>query len=434
MPFRFLVLIVAAAAAVLCASPALAAPSKPFEMVVAPEHEFAGVTDNTYTVTLTNKTKTQQLGSADITVPSAITIVARDGIGGSGNVLELRDLGVPPGGSVTITIGLRMPCVAGSYAWTVEAKQSNDFSALPGNALGPVSGTLSTVVQGSCSLRFVHQPAGAEKKTQIRADAFVPASAQLVTVEALDGSPAPQRLTWFTRTIDLRLLQSAPGSLTPSPASSAAVEGLASFSNLSIDQSGNYNLRATTTVSGFTASVSSAFQIIDDVGECKPSNCHAGPLGVRSRATLDGTPAAGSGFALLSLNLGRDPKDGTGCAGYEPPSSEYFEFQLFGVDGDKTLVLDNIKEVMKKRGPSSLEICLAVPGPGSFIAKDGLTADPFDYDGNPLTGTNGKEGFADLLRDCGSPVVKPCVDDRSPTTGGGARITALAGPGDPRVH
>ncbi len=32
------------------------------------------------------------------------------------------------------------------YPWAVLAKQSNDFSGLPGNSLGPISGTLSTTV------------------------------------------------------------------------------------------------------------------------------------------------------------------------------------------------------------------------------------------------------------------------------------------------
>ena len=114
-----------------------------------------------------------------------------------------------------------MPCAAGSYAWAVTAK---DF--------GPLSGSLTTTVEGSCALRFVAQPASAERDTQIRAEEFRPDSAQLVSVEAVDGSPAPQRLTWFTGTIDLRLVQDGPGVLTPSPASSAAVAGLASFSDL----------------------------------------------------------------------------------------------------------------------------------------------------------------------------------------------------------
>jgi hypothetical protein len=393
--------------------------------------EWAGVTDSAYTITLTNKTGTQQLGSADITIPSAMTIVDRNGIGGSGNVLALRNLGLAPDASVTITLGLRMPCVAGAYPWTVVAKQSNDFSGPPGNALGPVTGTLRTTVEGACKLRFVDQPAGAEKNTQIRADAFQPTSTHFVTVEAIDGSPAPLRLTWFTDSI---ALASSPAALQPT--SSEADAGLATFTSLSIGTAGNYELRATTTAGGVDAGDSTGLQVIDVVEDCNTAHCSAQLTAAKSKATLIGSPTSGTGFALLSLNLGPDPLTGAGCAGYEPPSSgEYYEFQLTGIAAATTVAVEYGKAAMKtiKGGPSALEACLAVPGPDGFIAKDGLPADPFDYDGDS---DNGVAGFADLLPDCPSTPLKPCVLDRSGTAGGGATITVFvpADMGDPRMH
>jgi hypothetical protein len=114
---RILVFVLAAAACALSASTAVGAPNKPFAMNVEPVSEFAGVTDGAYTVTLTNNTTTQQLGSADVTIPAAFTVVSGPSLGTvvSGNVLELRSLGVAPGGSVTVTLGLRMPCESGPY-------------------------------------------------------------------------------------------------------------------------------------------------------------------------------------------------------------------------------------------------------------------------------------------------------------------------------
>jgi hypothetical protein len=392
--------------------------------------EWAGITDSAYTITLTNRTGTQQLGSADITVPSALTLVNRNGIGGSGNVLELRSLDLAPDASVTLTVGVRMPCVAGTYPWTVVAKQSNDFSGLPGNALGPVTGTLGTTVEGTCKLRFVDQPAGAEKNTQIRADAFQPASTHLVTVEALDGSPAPQRLGWFTDPI---ALASSPAALPPT--SSAAVAGLATFATLSIATAGNYTLHATTTA-GVAAAGSTGFQVIDIVEDCDTAHCSAQLAAAKSKATLAGSPTAGAGFLLLSLNLGPDPLTGVGCAGYKPPSAaEYYEFQLTGVAASTTISIEYTKAAMKtfKGGQSALEACLAVPGPDGFIARDRLPADPFDYDGDA---GNGVAGYADLLPDCPSAPLKPCVLDRSSTAGGGAAITIFLPEdmGDPRMH
>jgi hypothetical protein len=425
VPFRLVVLVLAALAA-LPVAPALGAPSKPFRMDVE-SPQWAGVTDSSYSVTLKNETKTQELGSADVTVPSEITIVDRNGIGGAGNLLELRNLALPPGASVTFTVGLRMPCVAGSYSWTVRAKQSNDFSGFPGNDLGPVSGTRATSVQGSCSLRYVDQPAGAEKTAQIRAAAFVPTSTRLVSVEALDGSPAPQRLTWFTGTVELRLVQSGPGALTPNPAPSAAVAGLASFANLSIDESGNYNLRATTTASGVTGVNSAGFQVIGDVGDCKASSCRAQVAGQQSTSSLTGTGVAGDGFALLSLNLGTDPV----CAGYRPPTSDYYEFGLSGATADKTVVAFYTKTAMKtfKGGHSALEICFAAPQ--TFTTKTGLPA-PFDYDGLP-----GDEGFVGLLPDCPATPAGPCILERASAGGGAAQVlffVPAAWGNDPRYH
>jgi hypothetical protein len=114
---RIVVFVLAATACALSASTAVGAPTKPIAMDVEPVSEFAGVTDNAYKFTLTNNTKTQQLGSADITVPAAFTVVSGPSLGTltAGNEIELRNLNVPPEGSVTVTLGLRMPCESGPY-------------------------------------------------------------------------------------------------------------------------------------------------------------------------------------------------------------------------------------------------------------------------------------------------------------------------------
>jgi hypothetical protein len=424
---RLFIALVALAAAVLPAASVDAAPNKPFALDVAPLSEPAGVTVAAYEVKLTNKTATQNLGSADVTIPTAFTVVGAStrGTVTADNVLQLRNLGVPPGGSVTVMIGLRMPCVSGGYVWDAVAKQSNDFSGPPGNALGPLSGNRTTTVEGSCKLRFVAQPAGTERTAQIRAEAFQPDSEQLVTVEAIDGRPAPnaQRLGWFTGTIDLRLAVSDPGTLSPSPASSPAVAGLASFSNMAIDESGNYNLRATTTAAGFSAGDSATFQVIGVVNPCRPADCKADIGGTDTSSTLLGAPSMGDGFALLSFNLGTAPD----CPGHTAATSDYYEFGLSGIAADKTVIAAFGKAAVKKAGGlSKLEICFAAPDP--FTAKTG-PAVAFDYDGDPA---NGDEGFVGLLPDC--PSSDACVLGRDPTAGGAAEVRFFvpAAWGDPR--
>jgi hypothetical protein len=326
---------------------------------------------------------------------------------------------------VTVTVGVRMPCVAGGYSWAVEAKQSNDFKGPPGNTLGPLLGSLTTTVDGSCSLRFATQPAGAEKNEQIRAEAFQPVSGQLVSLEAVDGSANPQRLTWFTGPVTMRLAPTGYfGRLDPAAGSVAAVGGVASFADLRIDASGVYNLRATTTAAGVAGADSRSFQVVDIADDCNAAKCSAQLAGKQTTSTVTGAPGADSGLLLLSLNLGPDPT----CAGYTPPSGDWFEFQLTAAR-DKTIVAAYSKAAMRTvAGPSSLEICFAAPAP--FATNSGA-AQPFDYDGEP---GNGLEGFVGLLPGC--PAATPCVLKRAGTTGGGATVTFFvpAAWGDPRFH
>jgi hypothetical protein len=422
--------VIAAAVVAWLVADAPADPKKPYTVVVESPQQ-AGATDSAYTVTLTNKAAHQKLGSANLTVPAEFTIVgvpstSRGTVSREGNLLKLRNLELPNDGSVTVTLGLQMPCAPGDYAWAVQAKQSNEFRG-EGNDMGPVSGTLSTRVEGGgCRLRFVAQPAAAERNTQIRAVEFQPTSSRLVAVEVVDGRG--NRVTSFTGTIELQLVQSGPGTLTPDTARSTAVAGLASFSNLSINRSGEYNLRATTPVSGFAAAVSEEFKIIDVVEPCTASSCTATLAGTNTTSTVTGTGGSGTGFVLLSLNLGREPV----CAGYTPPTPDWYEFETT-VPREKTVTATFSKAAMTAFGKPAwkLQICFAAPI--KFPAKDG-PAKPFDYDGDP---SNGAEGFVGLLPDCPYKPKTPCISKRESVYGGGAIVkflVPLVWGGDPRWH
>jgi hypothetical protein len=443
VPARFPVLVLVLAAVALPAAPAGAAPKqgKDFSMSVE-SPVYAGVTDAAYEITLTNRTDTQQLGSANIRIPEGFTLVDAAGNPEPDDLIELRNLNLaadaPP---LTVSVGLRMPCEGGTYdTWEVEAKQSNDFSGAPGNSLTQVGATPSTTVLESCRLRFVDadeatstpsgQPASAEIGEAVRAVAFDPDSDRLITVEAVDGSPTAGLLDWFDGGVSVT---SVPGGFS---SSSSAAGGVATFSDLVIPVSGNYRLEpAATDAAGFDGEESDPFQVIEVVVDCKPGQCFAQREGAKTKTTLTGSPTTGSGLALLSLNLGPDPLSAPGCSTYTPPggSPDYYEFQLFGIEAASTVVLEYSKESMRRRTPASLEVCFAVPGP-AFTAKDGLPADTFDYDG--LFGP-GSGGFADLLANCPPTPVQPCVLGRNGTTGGGALITFYvpeAWSGDPRYH
>jgi hypothetical protein len=154
MPLRRLLALVAAATVALTVqvAPASAA-TKPFSMVVDPASVPVG--SATFSVTLTNLTSPQQLGSANITVPSAFTGVSVADPAGpatattNGNVVQLREASVGPGSSIVLSVTATVPNPCGAtYTWSVVAKQANDFNGPPGNdlTLDPTKSSLTTSV------------------------------------------------------------------------------------------------------------------------------------------------------------------------------------------------------------------------------------------------------------------------------------------------
>jgi hypothetical protein len=432
----------------LTATAGAATTSKPFSVafsanpvpagVSIPGGMPAGMTIEDFTVTLRNDTGTQLLGSANVTVPAGFTLASAPTLDRGvlltpgDRTLPLRELNVAPGGTVTLTVDLRLPCVAGpaTYAWAVDAKQSNDYNGAGNDLTPPPAATLQNVVAGACALRFVADgaPAGAGKDRQIRADAFQPSSPNVVSVEAVDGrAPAlAQRLGWFGGPIELALGETTyQGQLVQPPGPVLAAAGVARFSTLSITAAGVYTQRASTTAAGFAAgdprAQSPEFPIVDVVGECA-AICSA-TLGATS---ITGAPGADTGLVLLSQNVGPDPT----CAGYTPPVADtWYEFALTAQRA-KTILINYTKAQMRAvKNASSLEVCFATPGPDPFPAKSGTA--PFDYDGDGLA-----EGFVGLLPNCPAVPTGACVTRRGNLKGGGSFIGFFVqgSLGDPRYH
>ena len=66
--------------------------------------EFRGATDHAYTIALKNETGTQQLGSANITIPDDLTILPLPAPGTGPNI-ALDSATVARGGTWTLTSG-----------------------------------------------------------------------------------------------------------------------------------------------------------------------------------------------------------------------------------------------------------------------------------------------------------------------------------------
>jgi hypothetical protein len=434
------VLIVALALLLAMASTASAG-TKPYSVsfsaspvptgVTVPTSLPAGMTIGSFAVTLQNDTGTQQLGSADITIPTGFTVLSvRDPDRGNvirpaENKLGLRNINAAPGQSVTVTFDLRLPCVVGpvSYVWNIQAKQANDFLGTGNDLTSPPVGTRTNTVTGSCSLRFVDggEPQGAQKGANIRAEEYLPDSTRLVSVEAIDGrqDDQAQRVTWFGGQVGMAKV-TGPGQLTHSPV--LASGGVARFQTLQLSSAGTYSLRATTPDPGFTLGDSSdAFPIVDVAARClSNASCKAslGPTSITSAA------GPGTGALVLSENIGPEPR----CAGYTPPPGSWYEFAVTaGLERSKLILTNFTKAQMrsfKGGGAAALEVCFAAPG--VFDTKFGSV--DYDYNGMP--------GQVGLLRDCPAVRTSVCVTRRGTSGGGGAFIEFFAPADlfDPRYH
>jgi hypothetical protein len=424
----------AAAAMALPAATASAAPKpgpqpgKDYTLNVSVDQAFAGDTAD-YRVRITNQTGTQQVGSADITIPSQIGVgsVGTASVSPAGRAeksasdptkFEVRSLGLAPGRSVDVTFHrLELPCEGPIADWRIVAKQSNDFSGLPGNALTlqpPPASDVTTNLVDECQLDFLAQPAGAEHGVSIRSLAFEPVLGGAVKIRALGangGDPVPS----FTGPIALATESSANGGLSPGP-NPTLDGGVLSYLGLSISEAGSYKLVAVRT--GYVTGKSRPFPIVEDAGTCNDTTCETATLtGARASVKLKGDLTTGAtGHVVLSSNVGTPPK----CAGYVRPMgpNEWYEFGAT-VDRKKTITVNFNKSAMKTvtGGANALEICLS--SPENFTAKGSTELINYeDFDDNDT------DGFAGLLLDCAdAPEGAPCIINRSPTPGGGAIVT-----------
>jgi len=218
-----------------------------------------------FTLSLTNESQNNTLGSAEVTAPSLITLTPNSLAGapaGSsivGNVIKLRNLALTTKGSaVTFTVSATI-AAPGSSSWSPVAKQSNDFADTPG------PGNLLTLQGGEpplevleCSYEyvFVHGPVNAEKgspqtvKVQLQNTAGQPIDvSDPLTLSAFQGGTTP--------------VDSFFGDLTADPDDSGALAG----------KQWTFSITGNTAGTGYTLlagdTTSDPFAIVD--GLCNPN-------------------------------------------------------------------------------------------------------------------------------------------------------------------
>ncbi len=180
--------VVALLASVFAEAGFSATTTKPYKTDITPNSVAAGSSTN-FTAKITNEATPQQLGSANITAPTGFTVtgVVR-GVrapGGDGDAGRQRRAAAQPRTAARQCRHLhdlshRAVHAHLRTAWTVTAKQSNDFNGPPGNdfTLDHASNLAITVLSGggggASQLHFFTEPADAAINTPITSTPFKP--------------------------------------------------------------------------------------------------------------------------------------------------------------------------------------------------------------------------------------------------------------------
>jgi len=373
-----------------------------------------------FAFTVSNEASTQMLGAVQISAPAGFVITGAPGsFSFTSSSALFTQLSVAPGGSATLTVSAAAACSGGTYQWGVAAKQSNNFSGTGNDfQLDPASaGNLSGTPAGSCSLAFTGPPATTAANSVITS-AFN-SSGGPVTVAVLDASGNLDTSSAATVTVALGPSQGS-GSLSGTTRVNAS-GGVASFSDLSVDQAGAYTLAATSP--GITSPPPAPFSISNGIQSCSGSSCSASASSNTTEGTVTTSPTTSGEF--LATGIGGVTYS---CAGTYKPVSDPFSFGLFTSGGvadpnaQFTVALEIFKATViasGRTGASQWEICYASIQP--FTAQPGTSGTAV------IAGVSYNTG---LLPDCSNAPVRPCVQARNKDNAGDVVVTVLAS-GDP---
>jgi hypothetical protein len=374
---------------------------------------------------ITNEAATQQLGSVQISAPAGFVIIGAQGSARrTPSSVRFLNLSLAPSATTTLTLTAVLACNGGSYRWGIEAKQSNDFNG-SGNdfLLDPASaGNLSGSVTGSCSLAFARDGEPADTAVNAVITSAAGSAGGPVKVDVVDGSG---HLVTSSSAAVTVAIGSNPGSGSLSGTLTVnASGGVASFSDLSIDQVGDgYTLTATSP--GFTpATPSDPFRILGSLQPCSTNPCSVSSSTGTTSATVTATSAIPAGDFLGVAIGGADFI----CAGTYQRVSDPVGFDVFSPSNvplpsarftvslqiNKTAVLAS-----GRTGAAQWQICYASTQPFTSLPGTSGTA--------VIGGVSYQTG---LLPDCSKAQGSPCVQARNKTMAGDVVVTFLAS-GDP---
>lgn len=394
---------IAAFMALACAVPAhaAAATSDHFSVVVSPS-SVPGGAPSTFTVAISNEAASaDRLGAANLTAPAGFRLTSASLPAGApgtatvtGGVLQLRGLALVRGSTLDVTVGADTACAPAAYAWGVTATNEPNFS---GRAftLDTTASRLTTTVSVGCTLAFLTEPTDTVVGQAISGAAFTP-SGPPVQVEVLDGNGNLSTSSSSPVTV---VLAANPGAGALSGSTTVgAVDGVASFSNLSISQPGTgYMLEATSPAA--TSATSTPFNETSAGTTCSPGQAGCGVSASTPTSTLNLTAPAGAGN---TLSITVDPGTALACAGYTAQDPNWYAFTASSTSVGKVVTYT----VVPSATDASFAFCLGAPY--EFTTSAGTPAPPGIL-------PDGSSGFIGLLASCAQGFGGPCVDSVSKT-------------------
>jgi hypothetical protein len=386
------------------------------------------------TLTLTNESTQARLGSANVTPPAGVVATAATSSVGTspapivGGVIELRNLSLAPGASVSVSISARVECASNHspYSWGFAVKQANDFNGT-GNDLAPVAPQAVNTVAGTCGIEFSKQPASSEDApTIIRSEIYDPSSDPL-TVTVRDAADV-DTVTWWSGAINLSIGDNLSGG-DPGLAGTAGSgsNGVFTFAPTIDVSSSGYSLLATATptagtpsVGTSTAAVESAnFNIVDDAAICAANaSCTVESQGPKTKVEVEATAAGGEEGDLVILTI-NDPTLVLDCAGYTETSE---------------LVFVNVTESDGVTA-SGRGFRASMTLPAAFVTKTASKYDVCFESVIPFTTKSGTVALKGLLPACvGKTPTPPCIETKIINKAKDLFIVIVVPPGDPKSN
>jgi hypothetical protein len=438
--------------ALVLAGAAGSAPDKK-RYTLTPASQTGTPLSGTLSWTIANTSQSPQtIGSAEIRLTSAFDGFQLTGVSPNatlnGAVVELRDLAVPPGSSITITASYTAPCSGGTAWFDGETKQSNDFLGKNNNFLNgrDVLTTVDAVI-APCAYKlvFASQPADTVQDTATKSQAVTTAigdpTADPVEVHAVDAVTGTTLVPIDTSVTVSALAVSGDGAFS---GSFAMTDGVATLDDLVITSNspktplGLYVLRASTVDAVGSAAESDEFAVIPELclhdgtstdtctGELTVQGKGGGSLTYLAEAfDLDNsmTNVGGTSLAMIELSSTAPAGCGTGFT----PLGPGVEIITRPLAGSLTVTIEISKldrQYLQNNGLAKLAVCIVTNLP--FTRAD-WSLSPFDA----VEG-----GYVGVVPDCPATTdltefggkandQSPCLKSRESVKGGAKLVVTL---------